>query len=198
MMKMIYSLPLALLLLSPVTFAGDLDNTKREQAARAAGKQLVQQLGGALKKEMQTNGPVKAISVCKELAPKIAGDLSRQHGWRVSRVSERYRNAMLGMPDAFEARTLASFASRKAAGEKLAQMEASAIVEEQGKQYFRYMKAMGVKPICTTCHGDSASIPAGVKAALAGDYPHDRATGYKPGDLRGAISIKMPLDAGMD
>lgn len=193
-MKMTRLLPLTLALICSIAFATDSANDKQQQAARAASKQLLQLLGGALKKEMQTNGPVSAIKVCKNIAPAIAGKLSLQHGWRVTRVSENYRNSMLGMPDAFEAKTLATFASRKAAGEALKTMEASAMVEEQGKKYFRYMKAIGTKPICTTCHGDASTIPTGVKAALAAEYHMDRATGYKTGELRGAISIKMPLD----
>jgi hypothetical protein len=37
-------------------------------------------------------------------------------------------------------------------------------------------------------------IPAGVRAKLATEYPMDRATGYREGELRGAVSIKQPMD----
>jgi len=33
-----------------------------------------------------------------------------------------------------------------------------------------------------------------VKARLAGDYPHDRATGYALGQIRGAVSIKQAME----
>jgi hypothetical protein len=32
-----------------------------------------------------------------------------------------------------------------------------------------------------------------VRARLATEYPHDKATGYSAGQIRGAISIKRPL-----
>ncbi|MDQ3259267.1 MAG: DUF3365 domain-containing protein, partial [Pseudomonadota bacterium] len=32
-----------------------------------------------------------------------------------------------------------------------------------------------------------------VKATLSQQYPHDRATGYVVGQVRGAISVKRPL-----
>jgi hypothetical protein len=56
------------------------------------------------------------------------------------------------------------------------------------------MKALPVQPLCVNCHGSADKIPADVKARLAAQYPHDRATGYGPGQVRGAISIKRPLD----
>jgi hypothetical protein len=55
------------------------------------------------------------------------------------------------------------------------------------------MKALPVAPLCVTCHGSADKMPAGIKARLAKEYPHDRATGYAPGQLRGAISVKRPL-----
>lgn len=56
------------------------------------------------------------------------------------------------------------------------------------------MKALPVAPLCLNCHGSAANIPPGIKARLAQEYPHDRATGYALGQVRGAISVKQPLD----
>jgi hypothetical protein len=38
-------------------------------------------------------------------------------------------------------------------------------------------------------------IPPAVKTVLRKHYPSDRATDYRVGDLRGAISIKQPLES---
>ena len=166
----------------------------REQAAQQATAQLLKQLGGALKKEMSTNGPEAAISVCKDLAPAIAGEISRENGWRVTRVSKKVRNPMLGMPDAWEHKVLADFETRAGKGEKYAEMVFSEIVEEGGVSYYRFMKPIGTQPVCLTCHGSTDNISDTLKAKLGAHYPMDQAVGYQVGDLRGAVSIKQPMD----
>jgi len=71
----------------------------------------------------------------------------------------------------------------------------SELTTEPGGKYFRFMKAIGVKPQCLTCHGSQSDIPEVVKTVLQERYPHDQAIGYKPGDLRGAVSIKQPVNS---
>jgi len=173
--------------------AGD-EMAEREQAAHQATVQLLQQLGGALKKEMGSGGPEAAISVCRDLAPQISGAISRTNGWRMTRVSNKVRNPLLGMPDAWELNALSEFEKRAGRGESYQDMVASEVVEEAGAPYYRYFKAIDIKPVCLICHGDKDTMPAGVKAKLASEYPMDEATGYQQGELRGAVSIKQPMD----
>lgn len=161
--------------------------------ARALSASLIQQLGGALKKELADKGPVGAVQVCKSLAPNIAGEFSSKHGVKVSRVSLKARNPMLGMPDAWEQQQLAAFDARAQAGDKSETLEHAAIVDEPAGKFFRYMKALPVQPMCLSCHGDAQTIPAEVSAQLSKDYPADRAVGYSAGQIRGAITIKKPL-----
>lgn len=181
-----------LMLFSASVYANDI--AQREQAAKKVSQQFLKQLGGHLKKQMKANGPVSAIKVCKDVAPKIASQLSLENGWRVTRVSTKPRNALLGTPDKWEHETLLDFEARAKKGEKYSDMAKSEVVEEAGKSYFRYMKPLALKPVCLTCHGSEQQIPAPVKAALDEAYPYDQARGYSLGELRGAISIKQPLD----
>lgn len=182
---------LLLSLLPASSFAGP-DLAEETAQARATAGQLAQQLGGALKKELAAGGPEGAIGVCKQAAPEIAGNLSRQSGSRVARVSLRVRNAMLGHPDAWEQSVLAEFDRRAAAGEKPDTIEYSEIVTEPAGRYFRYMKAIPVQPLCLSCHGTADAIAPSVRDRLATEYPHDRATGYTVGQIRGAVTIKKP------
>jgi hypothetical protein len=46
--------------------------------------------------------------------------------------------------------------------------------------------------MCTPCHGER--LTAAVQDAVRVRYPDDRATGYQPGDLRGAVSVRVPFD----
>ena len=162
--------------------------------ARVIAGQLVQQLGAELKKEMSSNGPGSAISVCKSLAPEIAGRLSREQGAKVARVSLKSRNPLLGQADIWEQTVLARFDQLNAQGEKPETLEHAELVTEPQGRYFRYMKAIPVQPLCLTCHGTQEVIPPEVKAILAKEYPHDQATGYSMGQIRGAVTIKQRID----
>lgn len=169
------------------------DTSGRERAARDVTTAFLQQLGGTLKREMKAGGPSRAINVCRKVAPELAGDISRENGWRVTRVGTRVRNPLLGMPDAWEQQVLDRFQARVAKGESMQTLSFSEVVTEPDGRYFRYMKAVDTQPLCLTCHGAPEQIPASVRDVLSSDYPLDRATGYRAGQLRGAVSIKQPL-----
>jgi hypothetical protein len=182
----------AVLLLSG-TGNGENSMVARREAAQKTAMGFMKQLVSALKKEMAAGGPAGAVSVCSDLAPTIAGKISRETGWRVTRVGTRVRNPLLGMPDAWEQKVLVDFEKRAAKGEDIDKMSFSEIVTEPSGKFFRFMKAVAVKPQCLVCHGSEEQIAPQVKALLKERYPHDRAINYKAGDLRGAISIKEPL-----
>jgi hypothetical protein len=55
------------------------------------------------------------------------------------------------------------------------------------------MKPIAVQPQCLLCHGSPETIPESIRTVLKEHYPFDAATGYKAGDLRGAVSIKAPI-----
>jgi len=44
---------------------------------------------------------------------------------------------------------------------------------------------------CLKCHGEQ--LDPAVQARIKELYPDDKATGYKTGDLRGAVTIRQPL-----
>ena len=169
------------------------EQTERERAAKQVTQQFVKQLGGHLKKEMKANGPVAAIKVCKDVAPDIVNQLSIENGWRVSRVTNKVRNPSSGLPDQWESKVLAEFEALAKKGEEYSSMSKSAVVEENGQSYYRFMKPLAIKPVCLSCHGSEEDIPATVQAELAKHYPFDQAVNYKVGDLRGAVSIKQPM-----
>ncbi len=166
------------------------DSAERDKAASEVAMGFVKELGAAMTREMTKGGPTEAIKVCAELAPEIAGRLSRERGWRVTRVGTRVRNPLLGMPDAWEQKVLAEFAERARKGEAFPSMTRSEVVMEPDGQYYRFMKPIALQPQCVLCHGPSEQIPEEIRTVLKKQYPFDAATGYKAGELRGAVSIK--------
>ncbi len=169
------------------------DLNKYQDDSRTAAIPFLKQLGAANQKAVADDGPESAIGVCRDIAPKMAGDISRQHGWKLTRVSLKVRNPLLGTADVWEQKVLQDFEKRAAAGEKPEAMEYSEIVTEPAGKSYRYMKAIALQPGCVVCHGNAEQIPANVKARLTEEYPHDQATGYAVGQIRGAVSIKRAL-----
>lgn len=182
----------------PILFAGCATGpSAEEQAAMAADARkasgaLVQKLGGELKAAVEASGPAGAIGVCKERAPQIAADISKQSGFTVTRVSPKNRNPA-GVPDAWETQAQAGLQKRLAAGEKPETLETWQVVDTPTGKQFRYAKGLPTQQLCLTCHGDPATIPEPVKARLAAEYPNDKATGYSLGMLRGIVSVKRDL-----
>ncbi|MGB0723566.1 MAG: Tll0287-like domain-containing protein, partial [Gammaproteobacteria bacterium] len=147
-------------------------------------------LKGALVAAIQAGGPVNALNVCNAQAPAITAAHSKPD-LQLARTSLKLRNPA-NAPDAWEKSVLEKFEARKAAGEDPMKMEYHEVVEMDGKQVFRYMKAIptAAKP-CLACHGEK--VAPGVEEKLKQLYPADQARGYKAGDIRGAFTIKQPM-----
>lgn len=169
--------------------AGDLD--QRAAESRAVVKEFMGALKGQLKAALKEGGPVKAIEVCNVSAPAIAMAQSKKHGWKIGRTSLKLRNPA-NAPDAWERSVLEEFEARKAAGEDPKLMEHYELVSQDGRQVFRYMKAIPTaeKP-CLACHG--AKIRPEVAKILDRLYPQDQARGFRAGDIRGAFTITQPM-----
>jgi len=168
------------------------DLTPRIEASRAAVKSFMTRLKGELQAGMKAGGPANAISVCHTKAPEITASVSKEKGWEIGRTSLKTRNPA-NKPDQWELAVLKKFEQRKAAGEDPKKMEYSELVETDGKQTFRYMKAIPTGAICLTCHGEK--LAPEVEAKLKELYPQDQATGFKLGDIRGAFTIKQPVSS---
>jgi len=184
-------LPAALLLATLPALAQDIGALTAE--TKKAVLPVVPKVVAAMQEAVAEKGVAGAIPVCKEQAPELIKAKRQDTGWDIRRVSLRTRNAERATPDLWEVRQLADFNIRAANGEKIDTMEKSEIVTIDGKQVFRYMKALPVSDVCLKCHGPVDGLEAGLKAKLAESYPHDQATGYSKGQIRGALTVKRPL-----
>lgn len=185
----------AALALFAVAFAAHGQDELRsftEQSRKVSGE-LIRQIGGEMRKEVEATGPMRAVMVCKYTAPEVASSVSRLNGMRVTRVSLKPRNPALGYPDVWEQGVLLEFERRAARGEKADAMEYAELVTEPTGRYLRYMKAIPTGKVCLACHGPVDQISDAVKAQIANEYPHDRAVGFAEGSIRGAVSVKKPL-----
>ncbi|TDY04233.1 Tll0287-like domain-containing protein [Thiohalophilus thiocyanatoxydans] len=186
-MKQFISIVLMAMLAGTASAEPKSDDVKQ---SRQAVKQFFGQLKGELQAAMKAGGPVNAIEVCSEKAPAIARDVSKEKGLQIGRTSLKPRNPN-NTPDQWEEVVLREFEQRKANGENPKKMEKHEIVEQNGQQQFRYMKAIPTGKLCLKCHG--SELDPAVSAKLEKLYPEDRATGYSKGDLRGAFTIIKDL-----
>ena len=162
----------------------------------------------------------EVFPACPEIAPIVASDYSRTTGYLVRRVTEKTRNSR-NTPDDWERVQLRSFADSAARGDARTQFnitkpdgsilptkeyESYDVVKEgsgrDSRYYFRYMRSITMPGLptepphlpCLKCHGTFDQIGPGVAEAVQEFYPYDEAMGYKKGDIRGAWSVKIPLE----
>jgi hypothetical protein len=157
-------------------------------AAQAAAQAVGQRLKARLMEAVAEEGPAAAIGVCSDEAPEIAAAVSAEAGLSVGRTALRVRNPA-NAPDAYERAQLMAFEDALSDGADPATLSHAAVVEGT----FRWMKPIIMQQECTLCHG--AALPDAVAAAVAARYPEDAATGFAPGDLRGAFTVMRRLDA---
>lgn len=189
-MKTSHALLLAGLACASATLAQDAPPAWMAEARQAA-LSVPPKLVAVLQDEIARGGPEGAIAVCREQAPKMAVAASQQTGWQIRRVSLRNRNPK-AVPDAWEQAVLQDFDRRAAAGEAPAKLEKAEQVQVDGQPVWRYMRALPTMELCTQCHGQPEQLSAAVRARLAELYPADRATGYRVGEIRGAMTLRKP------
>lgn len=159
--------------------------------ARAAAMELGGKLKGQLESALKSGGPTAAMAVCQTAAPAIARESSAHYDGDVGRTALRLRNPA-NAPDPYERATLERFVAAAADGADVATLEHAEIVDEHGRRVFRYMKAIPMQETpCATCHGVDVAAP--VRDEIRARYPADEATGFRPGDVRGAFTVMKTL-----
>lgn len=186
-MKLYRSIMTATLLCLPCLGVAADNIAQLESEASALAAEFIGRLKPQLQRAMQAGGPVNAIDICSEQAPRIADALSVESGWLVKRVSLKARNASRAMPDNWEHSVLKEFDRRQASGENPANISYG----ESTNSSYRYMQAQGAQGLCLVCHGEN--IAPEVRQTLDQYYPDDVAVGYSQGQVRGAISLSKTL-----
>lgn len=188
-----FPLSAAALLASAALMANPYQSQEEELASvietgKKASQQLIQNLGGNLKREMEAGGPVAAAKFCSEHAFPLTHEVGAAIGPNVSvkRISLKERNPA-NAPERREKAVLQSLQTLKENNVVLPEY----LVEQVDADTYKFYKPLSInKPVCLKCHGD-----IGGNAALVGYieklYPGDKAIGYQMNDLRGAIVVTV-------
>jgi hypothetical protein len=133
-----------------------------------------------LTQALAAGGPEHALSVCRLRAPALAREASTSA--RVGRASHRLRNPA-NQPPAWAVPLLAEYVEGK-------RREPSVVALRRGRA--GYVEPIHTAPLCLTCHGEAVA-PA-LAETLRAQYPDDRATGFRPGELRGVFWAELPAE----
>lgn len=168
----------------------DDELTAKVAEARQTADGLMQSVRGVLFEMVKDGKFAKASEACSTMAQEMTKNYAESKGIKVYRVSLKYRN-VLNRPDKLEKRQLKQF--DKQVAENKTVTEYYEVVKSGNKRELLYMKPVVVQEMCLKCHGSESQIPADVKKILTANYPKDKATGYKIGDVRGAVTVRIPL-----
>lgn len=175
---------------APAAF-GDAEAPEWVAEARQKSVQLGSRLLDALREALAARGPTGGVEVCNIRAPEIAGRLSDDR-FDVGRTALRVRNPN-NAPNEWEKSVLERFERSMTQGADPAGLEEWHVESSADGRVGRYMKAIPTGPQCVLCHGEN--IAADLRETIQRLYPEDRATGFAPGELRGAFSVTVGLPA---
>ncbi len=166
----------------------------------AAGDPVVEgrRLVGELKRRLTAaltaalrGGPASAVAVCRTEAPAIAQTLAA-NGAVLGRATRKPRNPA-NRAAGWQAEALSHFERLATGG---AGLDGASWSRSLPDGRTGYAEPLVVQPLCVTCHGPVDAMAPDLRAALAAQYPDDRATGYAVGDLRGIAWVELPATAG--
>ncbi|MBI4756825.1 MAG: PAS domain S-box protein [Betaproteobacteria bacterium] len=114
---------------------------------------------------------------------RIARDFPNwsKSGLSFNNVSDRPRNPD-NQADAAELEAMAWFRANPRAAERVAEIKG-----RDRSRYYHFTAPIWTEEYCLKCHGDADDAPATIRERYSAAY------GYRVGELRGVMSIKIPL-----
>lgn len=176
---------LSALLLTSASMADDM-------ALKQEGVKYIKMLGGALKTQLkekmkEDKSGLTALAFCTGSADKITKEVNTKlpEYATVRRTSIKVRNDKVNAPDATDKKVMEQFE----ADIKAKTLAPKTIVMVKEGDITRIYKPLVTKSVCLKCHG--SNLDPKIADAIKSAYPHDKATGFKEGDLRGVIVAEI-------
>jgi len=156
-----------------------------EAAGASAAMELKKNLMGALRSALGKGDIAGAIKICSAQAMPLTTESAQVDPAVLSihRRTDKWRNPA-NQADRLDKIAMQRFQKNKALSEWT--------ISESG-EVTRYYQPLRILPMCLTCHGDPDTFADEVKEALGAHYAKDRATGYKEGELRGVIQVRVQM-----
>ena len=155
--------------------------TSRQQLQKAQALEAKESLSSMLSLELKAAmaDPATAIHFCKTRAPSIASQIGKEQNLRIGRTS-------------FQIRNLNNQPPQWAKGFVRARVN-DAVTLQLADDGLGLLFPIRVKTVFLHCHGQQSEMDPSIFAAVLSDYPDDKATGFKVGDLGGYFWIEVPV-----
>ena len=155
------------------------------------GDSISQKVGavfmGKISEKFADGGYKAAAEYCSMNAYPLTDSLANEYKVFLKRVSSKSRNPA-NAPSNLEMQVLEAYEYSSSNGDDIG---ANVQFVRPGDTIL-YNKPITISSnLCLNCHGNPSQISEEVKIILQEEYPKDKATGYKVGDLRGMWSIKF-------
>ena len=157
--------------------------------AESAANALMSALMAKLKPALEKGGPSHAVEVCSDVAPRVLDRIRREQRVFLRRTALRVRNPD-NAPDAYEERWLRA---AQAQPEVRREPHSEVLETDDGGRELRYLRPIYLQPLCSMCHGPRERIQPQILEVIEARYPEDQATGFLPGQLRGVVSVRVPM-----
>ena len=170
-------------------------SAEETQKIKAIGDTLSSKLLTALKRELsasiQENGVVNAIQVCNLKALPITDKIAKSEDFTVDikRTTNKFRNPS-NKPNDIEKVALEKYNKLVKNEQPLPEFHIQKITDGN-IHYFNYYKPIKTSRLCLLCHGDQETMDESLKDITNRLYPNDLASGYKEGDFRALLRIKI-------
>jgi len=165
----------------------DMKNSMREETKKEARvlKDYFVSMRTAYQEQFLQEGVEINENTLKFLPAHVSSKISEKFilknkdGFYINSVSDKPRNPN-NQADIYEMQAIKYFSDNSEAKEYFSQYT------EDGKQLYQYAYPIYIKSHCLACHGKKEAVLP-IIAKL-----YDKAYGYKEGDLRGIVSVKIP------
>ncbi|WP_296622341.1 DUF3365 domain-containing protein [Marivirga sp.] len=142
---------------------------------------------GKISEKYAEGGYEAAAEFCSMNAYPLTDSLAKEYKVFLKRVSNKYRNPNNASSD-LEKQVLEAYKYSVEHGDDIG---ANVQFIRPGDTIL-YNKPIRIpSELCLNCHGSPSQISEEVHSILKEEYPNDKATGYKVGDLRGMWSLKF-------
>jgi len=138
--------------------------------------------------KIQLSGTTGAVEYCNEQAIPLTDSVAQHFGYILSRLSIKNRNPKNAIHLSEDKNAWTEIEKRMQDENDITK---HFIIQYNNDLY--YYKAITIAmPTCLKCHGDKENdIASETLQKIQVQYPDDKATGYKMGDLRGMWKVKL-------
>ena len=153
------------------------------EKGKQATQLLMKTLGSNMKKNLKKGGAMQALDFCSQEAYTLTQSVNEKlpKGVSVKRISQNNRSP-LNQPSDDENLVLETLHAMQKEKKSLPKF----VVIQSDEHTYKFYKPLVInKGVCLKCHGDISNTQ--LANEIAKRYPNDKATGYKMGDLRGAV-----------